>query len=294
MACFIFCTNKRGMDLGCACQARYVSLQCIFSPILKGDARLTLCLKMCFESFFSSFQDAPEGVHKPSDRDRQLLSTPNASKSPNPVATSHLDSASSRRSSSAPSSSLGAPPPLTSMVNVTNSPREANSAAPTLTEKTNAETQTALRGVAILEGGCGHTHTSFGHFSGSSPRVHEGAMFFTECECNLRSKKSKDATPTLTNSSSISGNLASGRGRASKQSTSTPNVHHSTKIKSEPRSGVASSRPSRKLSLSPLRRSQAENLPGSPDVEELDRGSGSGGSRGYGVSHTVLSPVKKA
>ena len=60
-----------------------------------------------------------------------------------------------------------------------------------LTEKTNAETQTALRGVAILEGECGHAHTtSFGHahFSGSSPRVHEEAVFFTECECNLQSK----------------------------------------------------------------------------------------------------------
>ena len=32
--------------------------------------------------------------------------------------------------------------------------------------------------------------TSFGHahFSGSSPRIHEEAVFFTECECNLQSK----------------------------------------------------------------------------------------------------------
>ena len=148
-------------------------------------------------------QDAPEGVHKPSDRQLNKSS----------AASSHLDSASSRRSSSAPSSAVASAQlsqlsqqtqPLTqqsSTLSTSNKPSDRDPSALTnatslaiaekLTEKTNAETQTALRGVAILEGECGHAHTtSFGHahFSGSSPRVHEEAVFFTECECNLQSK----------------------------------------------------------------------------------------------------------
>ena len=147
-------------------------------------------------------QDAPEGVHKPSDRQLNKSS----------AASSHLDSASSRRSSSAPSSAVASAQlsqlsqqtqPLTQQSTLTTSNKTSDrdpsalttatslAIAEKLTEKTNAETQTALRGVAILEGECGHAHTtSFGHahFSGSSPRVHEEAVFFTECECNLQSK----------------------------------------------------------------------------------------------------------
>ena len=141
-------------------------------------------------------QDAPEGVHKPSDRQLNKSS----------AASSHLDSASSRRSSSAPSSAVASAQlsqlsqqtqPLTQQSTLTTSNKTSDrdpsalTTAEKLTEKTNAETQTALRGVAILEGECGHAHTtSFGHahFSGSSPRVHEEAVFFTECECNLQSK----------------------------------------------------------------------------------------------------------
>ena len=141
-------------------------------------------------------QDAPEGVHKPSDRQLNKSS----------AASSHLDSASSRRSSSAPSSAVASAQlsqqtqPLTQQSTLSTSnktsdrdPSALTTAEKQLTEKTNAETQTALRGVAILEGECGHAHTtSFGHahFSGSSPRVHEEAVFFTECECNLQSKSS--------------------------------------------------------------------------------------------------------
>ena len=149
-------------------------------------------------------QDAPEGVHKPSDRQLNKSS----------AASSHLDSASSRRSSSAPSSAVASAQlsqlsqqtqPLTQQSTLTTSNKTSDrdpsalttatslAIAEKLTEKTNAETQTALRGVAILEGECGHAHTtSFGHahFSGSSPRVHEEAVFFTECECNLQSSKS--------------------------------------------------------------------------------------------------------
>ena len=188
-------------------------------------------------NFFSSFfQDAPEGVHKPSDRQ---IST---SKSMAP-------STSSRRSSSAPSATTtSAPPP-----------------PPTLpsTEKTNAETQTALRGVAILENDCGHAHTAgFGHahFSGSSPRVHQEPLFFTECECNLKSSN-KVTTPNLNE-----------RGRGPKHSTSTPNVHQSnSKI--------------RKFSLSPVR-STKQLLPGSPDFAEPVNQPGK-------TTETVLSPVKK-
>ena len=153
-------------------------------------------------SNISVLQDAPEGVHKPSDRQLNKSS----------AASSHLDSASSRRSSSAPSSAVASAQlsqlsqqtqPLTQQSTLTTSNKTSDrdpsalttatslAIAEKLTEKTNAETQTALRGVAILEGECGHAHTtSFGHahFSGSSPRVHEEAVFFTECECNLQSK----------------------------------------------------------------------------------------------------------
>ena len=153
-------------------------------------------------------QDAPEGVHKPSDRQLNKSS----------AASSHLDSASSRRSSSAPSSAVASAQlsqlsqqtqPLTQQSTLTTSNKTSDrdpsaltnatslAIAEKLTEKTNAETQTALRGVAILEGECGHAHTtSFGHahFSGSSPRVHEEAVFFTECECNLQSKSCSKST----------------------------------------------------------------------------------------------------
>jgi len=136
-------------------------------------------------------QDAPEGVHKPSDRQLNKSS----------AASSHLDSASSRRSSSAPSSAIAAgqlsqqnqllssqqlsqqtlSTLQKSTSNTTNRDSSTSVVQAEKTEKTNAETQTALRGVAILEGECGHAHTtSFGHahFSGSSPRVHEEAVFF--------------------------------------------------------------------------------------------------------------------
>ena len=110
------------------------------------------------------------------------------------------------------------------------------------TEKTNAETQTALRGVAILEGECGHAHTtSFGHahFSGSSPRVHEEAVFFTECECKLQSSKSTSknnisgsATTAKVGVANLSNTpvlpcvaaQACGRGNNKHHSTSTPDV----------------------------------------------------------------------
>merc|ERR1711935_101039 len=112
-------------------------------------------------------QDAPEGVHKPSDR--QLNKSIAAS--------SHLDSASSRRSSSAPSSAVATAQlsqlsqqtqPLTQQSTLTTSNKTSDrdpSALTTatslaivekLTEKTDAGAQTAFRGVAILEGECGN------------------------------------------------------------------------------------------------------------------------------------------
>ena len=194
------------------------------------------------------FQDAPEGVHKPSDRQLNKSS----------AASSHLDSASSRRSSSAPSSAAAQlsqqqqplqpqttsttnRDPLVSTAGLSGLGGNGNTS---LTEKTNAETQTALRGVAILEGECGHAHTtSFGHahFSGSSPRVHEEAVFFTECECDLQSKSvttvhqpqgqqnaknnakvgvAKTTTEVVLPNTSSGG----GGGRATNHSISTPNV----------------------------------------------------------------------
>ena len=197
------------------------------------------------------FQDAPEGVHKPSDRQLNKSS----------AASSHLDSASSRRSSSAPSSAAAQlsqqqqplqpqttsttnRDPLVSTAGGLSSGLGGNGNTHSLTEKTNAETQTALRGVAILEGECGHAHTtSFGHahFSGSSPRVHEEAVFFTECECDLQSKSvttvhqpqgqqnaknnakvgvAKTTTEVVLPNTSSGG----GGGRATNHSISTPNV----------------------------------------------------------------------
>ena len=192
-------------------------------------------------------QDAPEGVHKPSDRQLNKSS----------AASSHLDSASSRRSSSAPSSAVASAQlsqlsqqtqPLTQQSTLTTSNKTSDrdpsalTTAEKLTEKTNAETQTALRGVAILEGECGHAHTtSFGHahFSGSSPRVHEEAVFFTECECNLQSSKSTVAHNQNNGSTGAKVGVAtiaapvvlpavqlgtSGHGNNKHHSMSTPNV----------------------------------------------------------------------
>jgi len=275
-------------------------------------------------------QDAPEGVHKPSDRQLNKSS----------AASSHLDSASSRRSSSAPSSAaaqLSQQQPLqpqststtTNNRDLSVSTSAGNGNNTSLTEKTNAETQTALRGVAILEGECGHAHTtSFGHahFSGSSPRVHEEAVFFTECECDLQSKSvttvhqpqgqqnaknnakvgvAKTTTEVvLPNTSGGGGN----GGRGTNHSISTPNVaalvpRPSSSRRDRQTTQTNRARPARKFSLSPVRRSE---LPGSPDVDFTNESSlvehavpstqlkqiGTGGCTTKRHA-TVLSPIKK-
>jgi len=272
-------------------------------------------------------QDAPEGVHKPSDRQLNKSS----------AASSHLDSASSRRSSSAPSSAVAAAQlsqqtqPLTQQSTLTTSNKTSDrdpsalttatslAIAEKLTEKTNAETQTALRGVAILEGECGHAHTtSFGHahFSGSSPRVHEEAVFFTECECNLQSKSTvahnqNGSTGAKVGVATIAAPVVlpavhvgtSGHGNSKHHSMSTPNVatlvpRPSSSRRDRQTTPAMRGRPARKLSLSPVRRTE---LPGSPDVDFINETS----LVGQGVPQinqigdearrhtTVLSPIKK-
>lgn len=268
-------------------------------------------------------QDAPEGVHKPSDRQLNKSS----------AASSHLDSASSRRSSSAPSSAVASAQlsqqtqPLTQQSTLTTSNKTSDrdpsalTTAEKLTEKTNAETQTALRGVAILEGECGHAHTtSFGHahFSGSSPRVHEEAVFFTECECNLQSSKSTVAHNQNNGSTGAKVGVAtiaapvvlpavhvgtSGHGNNKHHSMSTPNVatlvpRPSSSRRDRQTTPAMRGRPARKLSLSPVRRTE---LPGSPDVDFINEtplvGQGVPQLNQIGDEArrhtTVLSPIKK-
>jgi len=275
-------------------------------------------------------QDAPEGVHKPSDRQLNKSS----------AASSHLDSASSRRSSSAPSSAIASgqlsqqnqllssqqlsqQTLSTLQKSTSNTTSNRDSSASVVlqaekTEKTNAETQTALRGVAILESECGHAHTtSFGHahFSGSSPRMHEEAVFFTECECKLQSSKSttnqKNGSATKVGVATttpvlpcVAANTCQGRGSTKKDhSMSTPNVatlvpRPVSSRRDRQTTNTNRGRPARKFSLSPVRRA---DLPGSPEIIDFSNEQTLVGQtvpqKQIGEEAkkytTVLSPIKK-
>ena len=255
------------------------------------------------------FQDAPEGVHKPSDRQLNTKST-----SSSPTADSTAVNLNSTGTTAVNMTSSVSNQPVNQSTNqqqdVSHSSSSSNSHTPT--EKTNAETQTALRGVAILEGDCGHTHTtSFGHshFSGSSPRVHEEAVFFTECECKLQKNKSVKSTSAVVGGSLVtSPPLTSGVGQSAvcngnssceqtnKHSASTPNVaalsnprpSRDPRLNSQKKSNpIKSNSRNRKYSLSPVRRT---DLPGSPDVDFHPLVAESETTR----HTTILSPVKKS
>ena len=212
-------------------------------------------------------------------------------------------SAASRRSSSAPTNHY---PSLRDGATVT-------SVGQSTTEKTNAETQTAIRGVAIMESGCGHAP------SGSVSAVAEETLFFTECEsCKQTKTTSKQTAARLTppvttkTTTTTQQNLSSSRQQNQnqnnqfhekfekrKQFSSTPNVAASTTTTSSNNNIARTSRketlpkrnqtrPSvRKHSLSPTR--QYSELPGSPDnqldiQEKTDR-------KRTKRSNTVVSPI---
>ena len=189
-------------------------------------------------------QDAPEGVHKPADG--QLNKSSHSSVLP--------DISSSRRSSSAPlhhhyrvnetNSSPASREPAITAVGVATS-------SSVVTEKTNAETQTALRGVAILEN---VTECHAGQKCNESHRDHN-TVFFTECECKQTNKTIKKPVTT-------------------KHSTSTPNISISAnptnRVPRPPKkSSPKNNENSRNHSLSPTRR--RSELPGSPDDQPAER-----------------------
>ena len=203
----------------------------------------------------------------------------------------------SRRSSSAPTthtrdgatSSTGA--------------AQGQSSTSTTTEKTNAETQTAIRGVALMESGCG------GHApSGSVRDMTEEALFFTECEnckhptkfCAKRSG-SHNGHSSQNNGASginINANNTGGRPKNPRGShfSSTPNVATAVTRTSRKEASFAATakrnqtRPARKYSLSPTRQTE---LPGSPDNLEDSRPPGGGvmDRKKAKRSNTVVSPI---
>ena len=195
-------------------------------------------------------QDAPEGVHKPADG--QLNKSSHSSVLP--------DISSSRRSSSAPlhhhyrvnetNSSPASREPAITAVAGGNAVATSSSV---VTEKTNAETQTALRGVAILE----NTECHAGQKCNESHRDHN-TVFFTECEC----KQSKATNKTIK------------KPVTTKHSTSTPNISISAnptnRVARPPKkSSPKNNENSRNHSLSPTRR--RSELPGSPDDQPAER-----------------------
>ena len=226
----------------------------------------------------SKFQDAPEGVHKPADG--QLNKSSHSSSNVLPDTSS-----SSRRSSSAP---------LTHHQNHQN--RSENNAqgsnttnsVGTTTEKTNAETQTALRGVAILENTeCRPGYNCNGE---NSPR---DTVFFTECECKRKTSASSSSAGPKKSRRTAAGGAPSGVGP--KHSISTPNM---TGVGHAPRPSRKDKEPKkvektdiqtkvRNYSLSPARRSE---LPGSPD--DAGQQATAAGQRTK-RRNTVVSPIHK-
>ena len=167
------------------------------------------------------------------------------------------------------------------------------------TEKTNAETQTAIRGVAIMESGCGHAPS--GGISVSA--MAEETLFFTECESCKQTTKAKPATaaarltPPVT-TKTVSQNLRhqnqnqQTKFEKRKQFSSTPNVAASSinnisrTSRKETLPKRNQTRPSiRKHSLSPTR--QYSELPGSPDQLDQEKSDRKRTKR----SNTVVSPI---
>lgn len=216
-----------------------------------------LCRKWKAYNRIIVVQDAPEGIHKPSEGQFNKLNN-SVTAEPSP----------SRRSSSAPTT--------------TRDGATANVGQNT-TEKTNAETQTAIRGVALMESGCGHAP------SGSVRDMTEEALFFTECEnCKQSKISAKRAGSQNGHSSNASNNGVKQKNLRGKHFSSTPNVASAVRTSRKetlPNTKRNQTRPVRKYSLSPTRQTE---LPGSPDNldEKPDR-------KKAKRSNTVVSPIHR-
>merc|ERR1712029_5145 len=248
-----------------------------------------LCKKWKAYNRIIVVQDAPEGVHKPADG--QLNKSSHSSVLP--------DISSSRRSSSAPlhhhyrtnnevANSSGSPA-LTGTSNAVSTRGSGNSGGggvatfTVTTEKTNAETQTALRGVAILENTECQAKAE-GANCNESNRDHN-TVFFTECECKRKGSSQAPKTSLPTSSS-----------KKPKHSTSTPNISMQTTVSSTSASRISrkeqltkkssmtsssstvktseNNRPppvNRNHSFSPSSRRRRSELPGSPDDQPPER-----------------------
>ncbi len=219
-------------------------------------------------------QDAPEGIHKPDSKFTKGKDAEN-------VAVTTPTSDQSRRSSSAPNS--------------TGVGREVaipgSSVNYSTIEKSNAETQTALRGVSIRDDDC-HAHPV---------AVGQGAetLFYTECECkHAHSKKASPSTVI------VDPREGGGQAPLRSKSSSTPNVNSAHHSKHGHAHSSSSRRPSKKegsggghemkkgrsrrqMSLSPTRRL---DLPGSPETLENEPK----GARAKRSNTTVVSPVHQS
>ena len=248
--------------------------------------------------FVLFFQDAPEGIHKPSEGQFNKLSS---SATAEPTTN---NSAASRRSSSAPTNHYPSSLRDDRQATVTSVMGQS-----TLTEKTNAETQTAIRGVAIMESGCGHAPSSDG--GSVSAVVAEETLFFTECEsCKQPCKQPRLSTTTspppavpIKTTTQQNKNQFHEKFDKRKQFSSTPNVAvtssgsgNNISIRTSRKETLPKrnqTRPSvRKHSLSPTRQQYSE-LPGSPDNNQLDLPEKSSDRNKVRTkrSNTVVSPI---
>jgi len=235
-----------------------------------------LCKKWKAYNRIIVVQDAPEGVHKPADG--QLNKSSHSSVLP--------DISSSRRSSSAPlhhhyrtNNEVASGSPVTGTSNAVSNGNSGSSATFT-TEKTNAETQTALRGVAILENTECQAKAQ-GANCNESNRDHN-TVFFTECECK---RKNGSGSSQAANS-----NPKTSSSKKPKHSTSTPNISMQSTMSTASRisrkeqltkktssTSVKTSennRPepvNRNHSFSPSSRRRRSELPGSPDDQPPER-----------------------
>ena len=245
-----------------------------FSLLMLFEIIQTLLGKIHWNYYL--FQDAPEGVHKPADG--QLNKSSHSSVLP--------DISSSRRSSSAPlhhhyrtNNEVASGSPVTGTSNAVSTGNSGSSATFT-TEKTNAETQTALRGVAILENTECQAKAQ-GANCNESNRDHN-TVFFTECECK---RKNGSGSSQAANS-----NPKTSSSKKPKHSTSTPNISMQSTMSTASRisrkeqltkkassTSVKTSennRPepvNRNHSFSPSSRRRRSELPGSPDDQPPER-----------------------
>ena len=198
------------------------------------------------------------------------------------------DISSSRRSSSAPlhhhyrtNNEVASGSPVTGTSNAVSTGNTGGST----TEKTNAETQTALRGVAILENTECRQAKAQGANCNESNRDHN-TVFFTECECKRKNGSSAGSSQAANSNPKTSSSI----GKKPKHSTSTPNISMQSTMSTTTRisrkeqltkktssTSVKTSentRPepvNRNHSFSPSSRRRRSELPGSPDDQPPER-----------------------